>query len=203
MKTSIMITIVMLISGCIDYGNIAWIDGDEDGLAYVCVSNGENLFCGTGSFFSKDTVVTNYHVIEDMIADENPWYIYLGKNKETLIRDAEIVKTSRANDLAMLRLPSYESKVWFEVCAMDAEWDNHIYIASYADTELEIEEGRVRSTKVIGHPGWIRTTANGYPGDSGSPIFDAVYGCVVGVEKKGGFGDTVGPGTEILRDFVR
>lgn len=197
-----LLLVLLVLSACED-SDIAWMDGDEDGLAYICVSNGEVLHCGTGFFISKNEIVTAYHTIDDMTATENPWYVYLGKNKETLIRDVEIVKTSQGNDLVMIRLPSYESGGWFEVCSTDAEWDNDIYITSYVDTKLEIEKGRVRRTKMAGYPGWIRTTANGYPGNSGSPIFDAVYGCVVGVERKGGFGDTVGPGTGILRNFVR
>jgi S1-C subfamily serine protease len=122
---------------------------------------------GSGCLISSDGyLVTNYHVINN---EDSP-VVILGDNTEL---DAEIIRTSKAYDLALLKLDA-EGFTYFKVDTLSVAniGEDVFSIGTGGDISLgqSLSKGIVSGKRMIGSKEFIQTDVSVNPGSSGGAL---------------------------------
>ncbi len=138
----------------------------ENAVKAVVTVKGENGY-GSGCVISSDGyLVTNYHVINN---EDSP-VVILGDNTEL---DAEIVRTSKAYDLALLKLDA-EGFTYFVVDTLSVAniGEDVFSIGTGGDISLgqSLSKGIVSGKRIIGNKEFIQTDVTINPGSSGGAL---------------------------------
>lgn len=138
----------------------------ENAVQSVVTVKGEKGY-GSGCIVSSDGyVVTNYHVIHN----EDAPIVILGDDTRL---DAEIVRTSKAYDLALLKLDA-EGFTYFSIDTLSiAKIGSDVFsIGTGGDISLgqSLSKGIVSGKRTIGNKDFIQTDVTVNPGSSGGAL---------------------------------
>ncbi|TPH17764.1 S1 family peptidase [Litorilituus lipolyticus] len=171
----------------------------------------QNVLRGTGFVIGDGSyVVTNAHVLPDMLNDEllEEMAVFIGSGKEAKVRQADIVATSQRYDLAVLKLKgpplpaltlahdeflpdgSAIAFTGFPIGAVLGLYPvtHRGIIASITPTIVPVPSAgqiSIKMLKSLRNPYLVyQLDATAYPGNSGSAMYDQHTGHVVGIINK-------------------
>lgn len=166
-------------------GKYTFADGEETEGEW---SNGEfidetseNSWIGGGTGFfidRKGYFATNYHVVEDATYIEIEFY----RDGELQNHKAEVIKTDKNNDLAILKISDEDFERFDEIpyyfSTRVADIGEEVFalgypLTNYMGKDIKFTDGKISSK--TGYDGDIanyQTTTPIQPGNSGGPLFD-------------------------------
>ena len=142
---------------------------------------------GSGFFIDKrGYIATNYHVIVDAKKIE----VEFKKNDKLYKFNAEVVKTDKENDLAILKIKDNKSLPFYslpyQIKTSYVGIGTQVFALGYPLTEMlgneiKLTNGMISSgTGYKGDPSTYQTTTPIQPGNSGGPLFD-FDGNIIGI----------------------
>lgn len=148
----------------------------SDKIAMVlCYQNGIPLSQGSGFFIDKNTLVTNYHVVEG--ADR----LELKVGGDSIIyKDAQVIKASPKYDLAIIHTQHDFPFFQIEKNTKEEIGSKLYSIGNPRGLENSISEGMLSGRRESNGIQYLQITAPISPGNSGGPILDK-HGNVIGV----------------------
>jgi len=166
---------------------------------------------GTGfAVANGQYVITNHHVIPDELDHEQneKLVVFIGSGRDSIIRSAVVIKTDKVHDLALLKVSDFNLPA-MQLGKMDQVREGELYaftgfpigavlglypvthrgiVSAISPVAIPVTSTRQLDVQMIRRLrnayNIIQLDATAYPGNSGSPLYDAETGVVLGVINK-------------------
>lgn len=143
------------------------IDINSDFVVFVKIKTIDSIRVGSGVVISKNTVVTNYHVVDEALS------VYVSKNGTLL--DGIVMSVSKKDDLALV----YVDKLKIRPAKLDRKAkDGYGVPVGFLDGQ---KHQQTVGQYFVGNSGHVFHENPVWPGQSGGAIVDASTNKVVGI----------------------